>query len=434
MKRQCQKLTAVLLTALILTAMLITMPVTAAAAEAPAEAVGARTGQCKWYLDSDGTLTIRGQGAMADYNSYYSPAPWGTDIKKVIIEDGVINIGNFAFAGCYRLSGVSIPNSVTTIGDYAFYQTNLSSIVIPESVTHIDDSAFSYCTGLKSVSLGSGVTGFNHNWFYGCNNITEITVSPDNLTYDSRSACNAVIETATNTLLLPCKKTVIPDSVTSIGDYAFEDCSGLNSISLPDSVTSISNHAFDECSGLKSIKFSNSLTTIGDEAFFGCSGLTNIKLPNGVTSIGELAFGSCENLTKITIPASVETIGKAFIPYYEGWYPENEEDIDQYGYYLSTFAGCSEDLTICGYAGTCAEAYAKEFYIRFFDLNTVGDVDGKAGITINDVTAIQKHLADLSTLEGDALMAADTNGDGVVNIDDATRLQMYLAEYDVVLG
>ena len=198
---------------------------------------------------------------------------------------------------------------VASIGAGAFMEcTNISSVTIPNSVTSIENSTFEGCTRLTSITIPSSVTSIKASVFYGCTNLTSIKVGSGNTKYDSRDNCNAIIETATNTIIRGCKNTEIPNSVTSIGEYAFRE-SGLYSFTIPNSVTSIEEYAFRE-SGLTSITISNSVTEIKNGVFYDCPSLTSISIPNSVTSIGEYAFYGCTGLTSITIPSSVTFIGR----------------------------------------------------------------------------------------------------------------------------
>ena len=207
--------------------------------------------------------------------------------QNTIIPSSVTSIGSNAFGYCSSLTRITIPNSVTSIGDDAFRGCNsLTSITIPSNVTSIGSNAFGYCSSLRSISVESG-----------------------NTVYDSRNNCNAIIETATNKLISGCQNTIIPSSVTSIGEYAFSGCIALTSINIPSSVTSIGVGTFNNCSGLTSITIPSNVTSIGDDAFTDCSGLTHITIPNSVISIGEYAFSGCIAFTSITIPSSVTSIG-----------------------------------------------------------------------------------------------------------------------------
>ena len=197
--------------------------------------------------------------------------------------------------------------------------TDITMATIPETieyygttfaVTSIGYSAFSYCSSLVAVSIPNSVTSIEDGAFSNCSSLTLMMVENGNTVYDSRQNCNAIIETATNTLIAGCQNTTIPNGITSIGRKAFYGCTSLSSITIPNSVTEIGNHAFDDCSSLTSITIPNSVTSIGYSAFSDCSSLTSITIPNSVTSIGSWAFSYCSSLTSITIPNSVTSIGE----------------------------------------------------------------------------------------------------------------------------
>ena len=208
---------------------------------------------------------------------------WDSKLTTIHIPNSVTSIGDRAFFGCNTLTSIHIPNSVTSIGDGAFYNCeDLTSIHIPNSVTSIGNSAFSECKNLTSIHFPDSVTSIGYYAFDSCENLTSIH---------------------------------IPNSVTSIGKGAFRRCLYLTSIHIPNSVTSIGDSAFSGCQNLTSIHIPDSVTSIGRSTFFGCKNLTSIHIPDSVTSIGDGAFFECRNLTSIQIPNSVTSIGPSAFCY-----------------------------------------------------------------------------------------------------------------------
>lgn len=256
----------------------------------------------------------------------------------------VIKIGDYAFYGNDLLNSITIPNSVISIGTDAFngtYFNNLTSLIveegntvydsrnncnaiieketnklilgckstiIPNSVTSIKSYAFNYLN-LTNITIPNSITNIEHSAFYSSTSeLTNIVVEEGNTVYDSRGNCNAIIEKETNKLVLGCKNTIIPNSVTSIGAEAFSRCYSLQEITIPNSVTNIGAEAFSCCYSLQEITIPNSVNSIEYSAFYYC-GLTDINIPSSVTTIGSYAFCYCSSLTNVTIPNSVTTIG-----------------------------------------------------------------------------------------------------------------------------
>lgn len=204
--------------------------------------------------------------------------------------------------------------SVTTMGETDHYQ---GSISIPSSVTingknynvgAINDMAFKTCKGLTQIVIPASIKHIPNGAFYGCENLTSIVVANGNPVYDSRDNCNAVVETATNTLIAGCKNTSISSNTTGIGEVAFYGCNSLVSINLPYSITSIGKWAFLDCTGLTTVAIPSSITTIETGVFEGCTNLASIDLPASITSIGDNAFRGCINLA-IEIPTTITQIG-----------------------------------------------------------------------------------------------------------------------------
>ena len=276
------------------------------------------------------TSNLRAAGFTVDgiaYTIISSTSPFTVSVSsKSPIYTGTVTIPA-------KVNYNSIDYSVTTIGDYVFQNcTGLASVTIGNSVLSIGDFAFDNCTGLNAVTIGSSVTSIGFHAFYGCNSLISVTI-PNSLTTigpgafmyctalfyvdvnnPNYSGSNGVLYNKSQTTLVQCpvSKTgsfVIPSSVTSVGSYSFNGCSGLTSVIIPNSVTAIGSNAFDACTGLTTVAIPNSVTSIGYYVFYGCSGLTYVNIPNSVTSIGPYAFYYCTGLTFVIIPNSVTSIG-----------------------------------------------------------------------------------------------------------------------------
>ena len=268
------------------------LPATALAANiVDSGTCGANGSNLTWTLDSKGVLTISGRGGMRDYGA--SDAPWydsRSRVKSAVIAEGVTSIGDSAFCNCTSLTSVTIPNSVTSIGEFAFRGcSSLTSVTIPNSVTSIGDGAFASCTSLTGIRVTEGNSHYS-------------------------SDASGVLFNKDKTTLVQCPGAfsgsyAIPDSVTSIGKFAFEGCTSLTSVTIPNSVTSIGSDAFQGCTSLTSVTIPDSVTSIGGWAFYYCTSLTSVTIPDGVTSIGGWAFYNCTSLTSVTIPDSVTSIG-----------------------------------------------------------------------------------------------------------------------------
>ena len=257
------------------------------------------------YENGVGTITFDGPVTSIGDRAFSNC----TALTFITIPNSVTIIGDHAFRWCYSLTSITIPNSVMSIGVRALsHCTSLTSITIPNSVTSIGFGAFDHCS-LISIIIPNSVTSIGENAFRASEFLESIFVESGNTTYDSRENCNAIIETATNTLILGCQNTVIPNSVTSVGDYAFRNCSSMTSIEIPNSVTSIGKNAFSDCSSLASIIIPNSVESIGYRAFYSCSSLTSVTIPNNVTSIGGVTFFGCTSLCFVTIGSGVKSIG-----------------------------------------------------------------------------------------------------------------------------
>ena len=373
----------------------------------------------------------------------YSAFAGCTGLTEITIPDSVTSIGGDAFVCCTGLTSITIPDSVTSIGGRAFGScTGLTEITIPNSVTSIGYETFAYCTGLTKITIPNSVTSIGNNAFYDCTGLTEITI-PNSVTSIGSSAfsgCTGLTEIT------------IPDSVTSIFGSAFLGCTGLTAINtdvnsnhyssidgvlfskdksclisypigksnkkytIPDSVTSIGSYAFSGCTGLTSIIIPDSVTSIGYRAFGGCTGLTSITIPASVTSIDDSAFSGCTELTSITIKNPECEIG------------DSTDTI-------------SNTAAIYGYDDSTAQAYAEKYNRKFVSLgekpnipiSKTGDADLNGTIDAIDASialtiyALKSTGGDVSSYTDEQLAVADADKNDTVDAIDASHILSYYA-------
>ena len=380
---------------------------------------------------------------------YYPPFYYSKDITTINIGNQVERIPAYFAYGLTSLTNIELPNSLTEIGKSAFYGCrSLTNIELPNSLTEIGESAFYGCSGLTSITIPNSVTSIGTRAF-SSNTLNKITVNNGNSYYDSRDDCNAIIETWNNHLIIGCQNTIIPNSVNSIGNYAFFDCSGLTSVNIGNSVTSIGESAFYGCSGLTSITIPNSVTHIGDRAFLRCSGLdtlnfnavncanfyyypdsyvppfygehistinignqveripayfafhlgrlTSIKIPNSVNEISNYAFDGCNSLTSVTCSAVRPPVA-------------GSSCFSNTVYNTATLYVPKESITLYW----VSNEWNKFKTIKEITVNVgPGDVNGDGEVNIGDINSVVNAILNDITDE-----AYDVNGDGEINIAD----------------
>lgn len=256
------------------------------------------------------SINIPASSSMTSMGDFcFSNCCW---LETITIPSSVKSLGNECFCRCDSLKSIQIPESVTSLGNGCFALcSHLTSINIPASVTSLGYGCFSGCGSLASVSIPASVTSLSRHQFESCYSLKSITIDEKNKVYDSRENCNAIIESKTNNMIMGCMNTVIPSSVTSLGNGCFAGCEFLKYIYIPKSVTSLEEECFYGCYSLTSVDIpeSSSMTSMGDCCFEDCFSLASINIPSSVKSLGYDCFRGCESLIYIKIPSSVTSLG-----------------------------------------------------------------------------------------------------------------------------
>ena len=366
---------------------------------------GAEGDNLTWSLDGEGTLTISGTGPMETV-AFGIPEwkEWRSDIKKVVIEDGVTAISTTAFNGC-PMSEIEIADSVESIGRFAFGNCIfLTELVLPEGLKEISLYAFTGCDLLTSVTIPENVSVIEDGIFYGCMSLTEIDVNEKNKNYTS---VDGVLYTKDMTQLV----------AYPVGKKSAE-------FVVPDGVRKICGGTFGGSSSLTNVTISDSVTTIGDEAFSDCSVLKLITIPQNVAEIEEYAFSNCSSLESIIFESSDCNI-------YDGSYTicNSREFGTGDEKYIGYFDG-----TIYGYEGSTAQAYAEKYGRKFVALDKTEDIPcditGDGIVSASDATLVLSAYTVIgsgskSPLTEAQTKAADVDKDGIITGSDATLILRY---------
>ena len=453
----------------------------------------------RYSLDTEtGVLSITGIGAMRNYNNSTSLVPWYSQssfIKTANIADGVTLIGSYAFLGCSGLTSVTIPNSVTSIGEYAFYGcSKLTSVTIPNSVTSIGEYAFYGCSKLTSVTIPNSVTSIGSSAFYNCSSLTSIEI-PNSVTSIGGSAfsgCYNLTRVSLNSNVIvsksypygssignifgsQVKEYILGDDVTSIGSYAFYNCSNVTSVTIADNVTSVGDKAFDGTAwynnlpdglfyaGKVAYKYNGIMpentsmiikegtVKLNDNLFDGCTGLTSVYIPSSVKSIGNKAFANCTELLDVYCYArksptmGTDVFANSGIQFATLYVPEISVDgykaTEQWNIFGKIQALSGEypeipEITKCATPTIIFENGKLSFscetegvkYVYNFSTPSESDEDGK-GINMPNKLQVSVYAkkdgfenSDVTTKEidlGTSGIRGDVNNDGVVSMPDA---------------
>jgi len=420
------------------------------------------------FYDCDNLLYCNFSSALESVGTY---AFYSCDsLSSARLPDGVMEVPQGAFSNCTSLTKVTLPSTVKTLGALAFEKTGISEISIPKSLkscgstnSYQGKGPFSECEQLRTIIFEEGTEKITGRLLAGCTGIKEIT---------------------------------IPNSVTTISEFAFSSCTNLKKVVFGKNVETIEPFAFNNCKALTELTLPETLTTMGNYAFSDCTSLTEITIPSSLTEIPQGAFSNCTSFTKVTVPRTVAKIASnAFT---------NAEDLTIYGYtnsYAETFAnehnipfvaleeesgtssitvsgtvtgygseaGATDDVTIELWAERATEAtytttvtgntatysienvepgtytmkvskpghITREYTVVVADsvvtqdatICPKGDVNLDGEVNADDLTALARHVAKIETLSDPyALLCADVDDNGSLSADDLTKLARYVAK------
>lgn len=279
-----------------------------------------------WEYDGEETLTFTGTGSLGFYNKYRTPwAPYSESVKRVVVEEGITNLGNFFLLGFSVLEEVQLPSTLEIIGTSAFEECiSLESINIPLKVTKLEKNTFKKCSKLSNIDLHEDLQIIGIGAFEGCSSLEDINL-PSNLTVIGTKAFRgcvlfekitipesviAIDEQAFSGCVL-LSEVNLNDKIETIGRFTFENCVNLKSISIPNNVTWINSYAFANCVSIEYLSLPPTLDKIYDHSFFGCTSLKEVNISEGVVSIQNAAFGGCTSLKTVKLPTTLEIIHTA---------------------------------------------------------------------------------------------------------------------------
>lgn len=386
-----------------------------------------------WTLDTEtGKLVISGSGDMPS-----STVPWSdykSQIKTVVIEDGVTSIARYAFSDCYYLTNVTLSGSIKKIWAYAFYNCDgLTDFVVPNGVELIDDQAFYHCGNLASITIPDSILVLGNNVFKDTPNLKDVFFVGDISKWcaiEFNSYGNPMMWSGENFYDDGVLVTdlVIPYGVTTISDSAFNSFEKLRSVTIPETVTSIgNNYTFAKCSSLEKVVLPSSITSIPNSAFTGCTSLAEINIPDSVTTIGFDAFEKC-GFTSITIPDSVTSIGvgafrESNINSID--IPHNVEKIESYAF---AYCGNLKNITIGDGVKSIGE-YAFEYCRSLTDITFGKSIENIGGNSFYECTALESVIVPDNVTDIYGYAFANCDKLKTVHVPESAELHSYYVFY-----